>query len=217
MIAQRIDDYAAITAGSVFLAPHLLVLFLLGILAVRLGWLTRPGRHSRLWRRVRLAGFCIGLPFNLLWAIWALNQAVNPLDPPPYGEIVFALLPVGGSLLAAAYLASVMLAQGTAQRILFGWLAPVGRMALSNYLSHSLLGVLLLQGAGLGLGAMAVRSPALLMGLALAHHGVPGAAKPMVAVPVSAGTGRDPVRAAWVKHDATNSCDVERFYQGEHQ
>ena len=168
VMAQRIDDYAAITAGSVFLAPHLLVLFLLGILAVRLGWLTRPGRHSRLWRRVRLAGFCIGLPFNLLWAIWALNQAVNPLDAPPYGEIVFALLPVGGSLLAAAYLASVMLAQGTAQRILSGWLAPVGRMALSNYLSHSLLGVLLLQGAGLGLGAMAVRSPALLMGLALA-------------------------------------------------
>jgi uncharacterized protein len=168
VMAQRIGDYAAITSGSLFLAPHLLVLFLLGILAVRLGWLTRPGRHRRLWRRVRLAGLCIGLPVNLAWATWALNQAVNPLEAPVYGELVFAVLPVGGSLLAAAYLASVMLAQGAAQRILSGWLAPVGRMALSNYLCQSLLGVFLLQGAGLGLGAMAERTPALLMAVAAA-------------------------------------------------
>jgi uncharacterized protein len=168
VMAQRVSDYVAITTGSVFLAPHLLVLFLLGILAVRLGWLTRPGRHRTLWRRVRLVGLWIGLPFNLVWAAWAMNQAIDPLAAPPYGEMVFALLPLGGSLLAAAYLASVMLAQGAAQRILSNWLAPVGRMALSNYLSHSLIGVLLLQGAGLGLGAMAERTPALLMGVAAA-------------------------------------------------
>ena len=168
VIAQRLGDYVAITTGSVFLVPHLLVLFLLGILSVRMGWLTRPDRHRGLWRRVRMAGLCIGLPFNLLWATLALHQAVNPLAAEPYGDLVFALLPVGGSLLAAAYLASVMLARGVAGQILAQWLAPVGRMSLSNYLGQSLLCVMLLQGAGLALGAAAERRPALLLAIAAA-------------------------------------------------
>ena len=168
VLAQRIGDYTAITAGSVFLVPHVLTLFLLGMLSVRLGWLTRPGRHRSLWRRVRIAGLCIGLPFNLLWAALALQQARDPLADAPYRDVVFALLPVGGTLLAAAYVASVMLARGAAWQALTRWLAPVGRMTLSNYLGQSVLGVLLLQGAGLGLSAVAERRPALLLALAAA-------------------------------------------------
>ena len=168
VMAQRVSDYASITLGSVFLAPHLLALFLLGMLSVRLGWLTRPHRHLDLWRRVRTVGLCIGLPFNLVWAAMALAQAINPVHPQPWNDLVFALLPVGGSVLAAAYLASVMLARGGARRLLFDWLAPVGRMSLTNYLGQSLLGLLLLQGAGLGLGALAERRPALLLALAAA-------------------------------------------------
>jgi uncharacterized protein len=168
ILAQRIADYTAITVGSVLLAPHLMVLFLLGILAVRLGWLTRPGRHLVLWRRVRTTALCLGIPFNLLWASVALAETVNPLAAPAYGDLVFALLPVGGTLLAAAWLASVMLARGAARRLLDRWIAPVGRMSLTNYLSQSLLGVLLLQGVGLGLGAAAARSPALLLPIAAA-------------------------------------------------
>ena len=168
VLAQRIGDYAAITAGSVLLVPHLMVLFLFGVLSVRQGWLTRPGRHLVLWRRVRATGLCLGIPFNLLWASVALAETVNPLAAPAYGDLVFALLPVGGSLLAAAWLASVMLARGAAGNVLARWIAPVGRMSLSNYLGQSLLCLLLLQGAGLALGAAAVRRPALLLLIAAA-------------------------------------------------
>jgi uncharacterized protein len=168
VIAQRIADYAAVTTDSVWLVPQLMVLFLLGILSVRLGWLTRPGRHLALWRRVRMTGLCLGIPFNLLWASVALAETVTPLEAPAYGDILSALLPVGGSLLAAGWLASIMLARSAARRMLDRWIAPVGRMSLTNYLSQSLLGVLLLQGAGLGLGAAAVRRPALLLLIAAA-------------------------------------------------
>lgn len=165
---QRIADYAAVTGSSVFLLPHLLVLFLLGILSVRLGWMTSPQRHAPMWRRVRAVGYLIGIPFNMLWAGVALTEAMAPLGMPGYGMLVYAFLPAGGSFLAAAYFASVMLARGESLRRLAAWLAPVGRMSLTNYLSQSLLGVLLLQGVGLGLGTAAAASPALLLIIAAA-------------------------------------------------
>ena len=148
------------------LVPHLMVLFLLGILSVRLGWLTKSARHLALWRRVRAVGLGVGVPFNLLWAFAALRQAINPLDAPFYLDLVFALLPLGGSLLAAAYVASVMLARGAAARLLTRLLAPVGRMSLTNYLSQSVLCVFLLQGTGLGFGDLAQQRPALLLAMA---------------------------------------------------
>ena len=162
--AQRIVDYLAVTFASLLLVPHLMVLFLLGICSVRLGWLTAPQRHALLWRRVRGIGLLIGLPVNLAWATAAAAEAANPLAAPAWGELAYALLPLGGSLLAAAYVASLLLARGSLMRLAGAWLAPVGRMSLTNYLMQSLLGVSLLQGTALGAHA----SPAGLMPIVLA-------------------------------------------------
>lgn len=151
---QRISDYGTITMQSLFLLPHIGVLFLLGVLSARLGWLTRPWRHVMLWRRVRLIGLLVGIPFNLVWAALVLAEAIDPLHPPAASYLASALLPVGGSSLAAAYVAMAMLASDGIMDRLRLWLAPVGRMALSNYLGQSLLCAILLQGQGFGLGAI---------------------------------------------------------------
>jgi uncharacterized protein len=161
---QRLSDYLAVTSGSLLLVPHLMVLFLLGICSVRLGWLTAPRRHALLWRRVRGIGLLVGLPLNLAWAAAAATEAANPLAAPAWGELAYALLPLGGSLLAAAYVATLLLARGPLMRLASAWLAPVGRMSLTNYLMQSLLGVCLLQGTALG----AQVSPAWLLPIALA-------------------------------------------------
>jgi len=162
--AQRLSDYLAVTSGSLLLVPHLMVLFLLGICSVRLGWLTAPRRHALLWRRVRAMGLLVGLPLNLAWAAAAATEAANPLAATGHGELAYALLPLSGSLLAAAYVATLLLARGSLARRASAWLAPVGRMSLTNYLMQSLLGVCLLQGTALGAQA----SPAALMLVALA-------------------------------------------------
>jgi uncharacterized protein len=162
--AQRLPDYLAVTSGSLLLVPHLMVLFLLGICSVRLGWLTAPQRHVLLWRRVRNTGLLTGVPLNLAWAVAAATEAANPLAAPAWGELAYALLPLGGSLLAAAYVAALLLARGAPMRRASAWLAPVGRMSLTNYLMQSLLGVWLLQGTALGAQA----APAGLMLIALA-------------------------------------------------
>jgi uncharacterized protein len=150
---QRANDYMAITMQSLFILPHIGVLFLLGVLSVRLRWLTQPWRHVALWRRVRLFGLAIGIPFNLIWAALILAEAIDPLHPPAASYFASALLPVGGSSLAAAYVAMMMLASERTVNRLRPWFAPVGKMALTNYLGQSTSCAILLQGWSFGLGA----------------------------------------------------------------
>lgn len=161
----RANDYLVSLLYASIMLPHIIVLFLLGILCVRFGWLTQPQRHQRLWRRVRAVGLGVGLPFNLLAAIAIAWQVADPyqsaLDTALFEVGLFA----GGPLLAAGYVAALMLAGPFMLRWLGTWLAPVGRMALSNYLLQSLLGTCLLQGPGLGWGARL--RPAEMLGLAV--------------------------------------------------
>lgn len=161
----RANDFLVSLLYATVMLPHIIVLFLLGILSVRFGWLTRPQRHRRLWRWVCGVGLGTGLPFNLL-AAWAVTaQVVDPYQQVFDAALFEALLFAGGPVLAAGYVAALMLAGPVVLRWLAAWLAPVGRMALSNYLLQSLLGTWLLQGSGLGWGA-AIR-PAEMLGLAV--------------------------------------------------
>ena len=161
----RANDFLVSLLYAIVMLPHIIVLFLLGILAVRLGWLTQPQRHARLWRWVRGFGLGAGLPFNLL-AAWAVTwQVVDPYQQVFDAALFEAFLFIGGPVLAAGYVAALMLAGPGMLRWLGSWLAPVGRMALSNYLLQSLIGTWLLQGAGLGWGA--TLHPAGMLGLAM--------------------------------------------------
>ena len=161
----RANDFLVSLLYAAVMLPHIIVLFLLGILSVRCGWLTRPHRHLVLWRRVRAVGLGLGLPFNLLAAGAIAWQVADPYQT-VFDTALFEVgLFAGGPVLAAGYVAALMLAGPFLLRWLGAWLAPVGRMALSNYLLQSLIGTWLLQGAGLGWGA--TLRPAEMLGLAV--------------------------------------------------
>lgn len=149
----RARDYAMQLLYAIVMLPHIIALFLLGILAVRLRWLVQPQRHRRLWRWVCAIGLGLGLPFNLLSASATLWQTMHPYQTLFNEALLSVMLFIGGPLLAAAYVAALMLAGPFMLQWLGSWLAPVGRMALTNYLLQSLLGTWLLQGPGLGWAA----------------------------------------------------------------
>ncbi|MGI4846893.1 MAG: DUF418 domain-containing protein [Janthinobacterium lividum] len=151
---RRLLDFSVLLRQSLYIVPQVVSLFVLGLISVRRGWLTRPHRHVPLWRRVRLLGLLIGVPVNLLWACAALLEAIAPAEAPRYTYLVYAVMPLAGTCLGAAYVASFMLMRAAALQWCSRWLAPAGRMTLSDYLCQSLLCVLLLQGAGLGWGAL---------------------------------------------------------------
>ena len=150
--AERIADYISLTISSLWLLPHTILMFLLGIFAVRLGWIVHPQRHRQTWWRMLKIGIFVGLPLNFFYGVFSLQQALHPQT---YAYVVSLLQALIGPTLSVGYVAAVMLAGPKIAAWLEYWLAPVGRMALTNYLAQSVLCVLILQGTGLGWGSAA--------------------------------------------------------------
>ena len=162
-IAPRVADYLSILGTMAVLGvPQITALFLLGAIAGRLGWLARPDRHARLWR----AAFRLGaaaLPFAAVGA-WLnfVSMRDSPGDPSGIGPALQSF----GAFAACLYVATVVrLRQTPSMRRLIAWLAPAGRMPLTNYIAQSVAMGLLLSGWGLGLGASASRAELALLAL----------------------------------------------------
>ncbi|WP_344323315.1 DUF418 domain-containing protein, partial [Kitasatospora putterlickiae] len=146
-----------------FQAPAALAAFLLGLAAGRHRALADPSRHDRALRRLQAYGFPIGLLGAGVYTWSALA------DPGPAAQ-VFALGVdvITAPMLAAAYAATVLrLAGGRHGRRLVAVLAPPGRMTLTNYLTQSLVCVLLFTGVGFGLVGRVAPAGVALIGVAL--------------------------------------------------
>lgn len=188
-LTWRVPDYLA-QQSSVLLTsvPFIVGLFTLGALAARLGWLTRPRRHPRVWRAARALG-AVGLALSALGTWFDYRGALeSPGDP---GMLGYTLMNLGFPALAL-YLAWVVHRQDRAwMRTAVAWLAPAGRMPLTNYLMQSLLMGALLSGWGLGWGRFAGRAELALLALLI------------VAVQIVASRwwighmGQGPVEALW--------------------
>jgi uncharacterized protein len=125
--------------------PRVLGMFLLGFYAGRRSVFADLDAHAALLRRVCVLGFAIGLPVSLVAS--ALTTDV-PRPPDLRGLAETILQSIGSPALALAYAAGLCLLFRRLPRVML-MLAPVGRMALTNYLAQSVAGVLLFYGIGL--------------------------------------------------------------------
>jgi uncharacterized protein len=150
-LSLRAAEYVELQFGIfVFAVPQIMALFSLGLLAGRLGWLRHPARHAFVWRWALRVGLA-ALPLALLGA-WLSTTSLlaTPGTPSILGSTLITL----STPLAAAYVALIMRRRsrgGVARAI--DWLAPAGRMPLSNYILQSAFMGALLSGWGAGLGA----------------------------------------------------------------
>ncbi|HJG80156.1 MAG TPA: DUF418 domain-containing protein [Brevibacterium senegalense] len=134
-------DLLVIQAASLQ-GPTALAMFLIGMVAARHRLFSDLGDKPELLQRIQLVGFAVGLPGGVLFA-W-LGGDTNTWAT--------AVSVVTAPFLSAAYVATLI-------RLLHarrgGWLRrvlePVGRIALTNYLAQSLVGLLLFTGIGIGL------------------------------------------------------------------
>jgi uncharacterized protein len=108
-------------------------------------------RHVALFRRVFVWALTIGLVGNAAAGVGAVLD-VEVMAPSSPLTLLWVLVEIAMFALSIAYLCGLaLLYQRAAWRRRLAWLAPVGRMALTNYLTQSVLLVLLYYGVGAGL------------------------------------------------------------------
>jgi len=140
-----------------------LAMFLLGLWAGRRRLWEDLDAARPLLRRVALWGLGIGLPANLAMA--AIGSADDYYLGNTRGLIHTILYALGVTPLGLGYASLFGLAWTSARgRAVLGVLAPVGRMALTSYLTQSIIGIVLFYDIGFGLGGRV--GPALLWPLA---------------------------------------------------
>ena len=159
-VAQRLRDVFASLGALLVVGPQVLGMFLIGAWFARSGAIAEPGRYPRLWAGLRWLLLPIGLAVMLLSA-WVL-----PYNAPGQFNMrsagAYALTAVAGLMMCLGYLA-----WGVRWSRHLRWLAPAGRMALSNYLGQSLVCTLVFYGYGLGWFEQVGRASQLLFAVGL--------------------------------------------------
>jgi len=129
--------------------PKILAMFLLGFYAYRKGFFQRPLDHQNFIRKVMIYGLGLGLVCNPLFAWFAHSEADFP--PTVSGMIGIVMYGIGVPALAVGIAALVVTVwQNDAWRKVLGVFAPVGRMALTNYLMQTAVSLFIFYGWGLG-------------------------------------------------------------------
>jgi uncharacterized protein len=143
-VAQRGRDLRFLMTVAPFWIPPFIGFFLLGRWLIATGKLSRPTENETWLRRWRAVGLLAGLPVAAA-AVWLMHGQ---------DMMVPSLRVAAGMTLVSV--ASVFVPLGYLSWVTLGWrrlhfLAPAGRMALTNYLLQSLLWTWVFFGYGLGL------------------------------------------------------------------
>jgi uncharacterized protein len=123
-------------------------LFLIGFYIGRNRLYAQLEDHTAVLRKIRNVGFAVGLPLSVVYA-WNGMQDHALGAAGSAALYTFSVFPM-----SFAYLATISLyAARKKERRIFRLLAPAGRMALTNYLGQSVLGMVIFYGIGFRLGA----------------------------------------------------------------
>ena len=141
-------------------------LFLFGYWLVASGKLRDAAQHPTLFKTMAWVGVGIGLAINAA----AIGILAHPASRHVLivGNAAGGLFQLGQIVLAAGYLGLFVVAmQSQRWRPRLLWLAPLGRMALTNYLMHSLILSTLFYGYGFAQFGQIARGPQMLIVIAI--------------------------------------------------
>jgi uncharacterized protein len=125
--------------------PSVIALMMTGVLAHRSGWL--EDLDTPAWSRAANLGLAVGLPAALAYGLWAAAHA--SLEENVLLPAWVLVLQFFGPALSVFYAVAFL---RRAPDFVVNWLAPAGRMPLTNYLLQSVAMGALLSGWGLALG-----------------------------------------------------------------
>jgi len=134
----RAGEFAEHAAGEFGFAAVLIGMFLLGYWFVRTGIMEHPEQHLPLFRKLATIALPLGVGLGIVSSL-ITTQGHPGMDHDPYQTAV-ALLMIGNLPACLGYVSLLTLmlhSRGIFSNVKV--LAPLGRMALTNYLTHSLV------------------------------------------------------------------------------
>lgn len=131
--------------------PKVLGMFLIGYVVGRTDFYKNIQQYKKLVITIIIAGLLIGLPANYMLAQFMTKHGGDYWQLTRNGLYQTIFYAAGVVPLALAYVGLFMLAfQTVTGKKILSLLAPVGKMAFSNYIAQSLIGNFVFLGAGLG-------------------------------------------------------------------
>ncbi|WP_454831741.1 DUF418 domain-containing protein [Pseudoxanthomonas wuyuanensis] len=146
---QRGKDLGMALMNLMTLGPLVFAMFLLGAWFVKAGAIAAPAQFPRLFAGLRWIALPLGTALMLL-SFW-LQPTLDQTDIDLRFSTAFSLGMLGSALMCLGYAGWLIRGlQSPALAPPLRWLAPAGRMALTNYLGQSLICTLIFYGYGLG-------------------------------------------------------------------
>ena len=148
-VALRAKDFVERAAGQANFALIVISMFLIGVWFVRSGVIANVSANLGLFRRLAFFGLPLGIGLGLLGSSISVRHVLGQ-DKDGF-QLAIGLLEIGNLPASLGYASMVILmlhsASGFAKiRVL----APFGRMALTHYLSQSVIASMFFYGYGLG-------------------------------------------------------------------
>jgi len=146
--------------------PKVLGMLLLGFYAGRKMIYTNLENYVPLFKKIRKWGFIIGIPFAISLAYFETDEKNIPNAMGIFDTIsyAFSVVPLSLAYVSTICLIWIKKKGNTKLKVL----APLGRMALTNYITQTLLGIFIYYGVGLGLGGDI--GPVIFMSIGLAVY-----------------------------------------------
>lgn len=172
VIAERVREYpSALGFALLGQGPTALAMFFVGLCVGRRRIFERVDEYQPLLRRVRRVGLVVGVSGAL---VWATERTISGFGFDTRFFLASAVDFATAPFLTAAYVVTITLLFRTpAGRRWLSPLAPVGRMALSNYLCQSLVAAMIFTGYGLGLYGRVGAATGLVLSLAIFAAQIP--------------------------------------------
>ncbi len=149
IVAIRLIEYRFLLPGLLVFYPVVLSMFLIGVWSGRKGLIANYNQHIPFFRRAFWWGLGVGVVSNVMYAV-SYQHAVAAIIG-PWEAINAVSHTIGGFSLGVFYVSAMVLLYAKGKVWLTHLLAPVGRMALTNYLMHSIIAAILFHPYGFGL------------------------------------------------------------------
>lgn len=148
-VVQRARDVGFMLSNLLFIGPTVFGMFLFGTWFVKRGAIANPQAFPRLFGLLRWGALPLGLVLMLVSFRIEPTSRFDTIDL--HTASAFVTSSIGSVLMAFGYLGWIVKGmQSAGGAPLLHWLAPAGRMALTNYLLQSIVCTLIFNGYGLG-------------------------------------------------------------------